>query len=89
LGFAEGEIEGATVGDFESMSEEFWMGGEEALHFGGWTEMVIAVESLLRMGLAEKCQGADALDDVVFPAVGTEGVVGRKRGDGGQAGLMD
>ena len=84
LGFAQGEIEGAAVSDFEAVSKQFRMGREKPLHFGGWTEVVLAVEALFGMGLAEQGQGADALDDIVLPAVGREGVVGRERSDGGK-----
>ena len=57
------------------------MGGEKSLHFGGGTEVVFAVEALFGMLLAEQGEGADALDDVVLPAVGRGGVVDGEGGD--------
>jgi hypothetical protein len=60
------------------------MRGEESLHFGWRTEMVFAVQVLFGMGLAEQGEGADALDNVIFPAVGRRGVVNGKGGDAGK-----
>jgi len=82
LRFAEGELEGATVGEFVGIGEKFGMGHEEAAHFGGGAEMVLAIEALFGMWLAKEREGADALDDVVFPTVGRRGVVDRETSNG-------
>ena len=82
LRFAESELEVAAVGKFVGVGEEFGMRGEEAAHFVGRTEMEFAVEPLFGMWLAEEREGADALDDVVFPTVGGRGVVGGESSKG-------
>ena len=48
--------------------------------------MVIAIEALVGMGLAQEGQGADALDDVILPAIGGRAVVDGQRGDARQMG---
>ena len=83
LGFAEGEGKGAAIGQFAGVGEQFGVGGEELLHFSWGTEMVFALRALFGVGLAEEGEGADALDYVVLPAVGGEGVVDGEGGDGG------
>src|SRR5260221_9293452 len=50
--------------------------------------MEIAVQSLFGMLLSQQSEGADALHNVVLPAVGREGVVDGERGDGGN-GVME
>jgi hypothetical protein len=66
------------------------MSDKELLHFGSGAEMVVAIEALFGMWLAEQGKSADALDDVVLPAVGGQRVMDRERGDGRQRidGLM-
>src|SRR5258708_22361704 len=60
------------------------MHGKELAHFGCRAEMVVAVQALVGMVLAQERQGADALDDIIFPAVGRQFVMDGKRGNARQ-----
>ena len=84
LRFAEGEGERAAVGDLAAVREQLGMRGKELPHFGWRPEMVFAVQALLGMRLAQERERADALHDVVLPAVGGQFVVDGERSDAGQ-----
>src|SRR5262252_3105739 len=88
LGFAEGELERAAVGQLVGIGEQLGIRGKESLHFSGGTEMEFALQALFGMVLPEQGEGADALDDVVLPAVGRGCVVDGEGGDR-RNGLMD
>jgi len=51
---------------------------KELPHFGWSAEMIIAVQTFFGMLLAKQREGADTLDDVVFPAVSGQFVVDRE-----------
>src|ERR1041385_4743248 len=64
--------------------EQFGVRGKQFLHLGRGTKMVISPEPLLWMLLTKQGQGADALDDVILPAVGRKFVMNRKGSEAGQ-----
>src|SRR5262249_37164457 len=64
--------------------QQFGMRGKPFVHFGCWPEIVMAAQPFFRMLLAQECQSADALDDIVFPAVGRKLVMNRQGSDAWQ-----
>src|SRR5439155_19730335 len=78
LRFAERKSEAAALGYFAAVGQQFRMRGKQFLHLGCGAKMIIALQTLFRMCLAQQCEGADALDDVVLPAIGRKLVVNWK-----------
>src|SRR5579859_5905585 len=75
LRFAGSDGEGATLGNFMTAREQLRMRGEEFAHFGRRPEMIMTAQAFLRMRLAQQSQGADALDNIVLPAVSRQFVM--------------
>lgn len=86
MGGAEGEGEGAALGDFAGVGEQLGGSGGESGEFGGAAEVVGALEAFIGVGLGEQGAGADALEQLPFEAVGGGGVVDAGAEDGGEGG---
>lgn len=82
LGLAEGELEGAAFGNFQGMSEPLGMIAAAEGHFARGAEVEGNGGAFGRMFLTEQGEGADALDDIIFEAIGRGGVMDGRTGDG-------
>ena len=91
LRFADREGKATAVGDFEAAREQIGARAKKPLHFSCGTEMVITIQTLFGMLLAQQSESADTLNNVVLPAVGGQFVMDGQRSDGrqGRNGLMD
>src|ERR1043166_3809355 len=78
LRLAQREFERATICNLAAANQQVRASGKELLHFDRRPEMKFAIETLFRMFLPQQCQSADALDDVILPAVCRAGVVNRE-----------
>ncbi len=82
LGLAEREFEGAAFGNFQGMGEPLGMVAAAEGHFTRGAEVKGNGGAFGGMLLAEQGEGANALDNIVFEAIGRGGVMDGRTGDG-------
>jgi len=80
LEFAQVEIKLAAVGNLDGVSQEMFPSAIDLPKFRRNWKMEVATRLFPGMFLSQQGQGADALDDIEFPAVGPLGVVDRRTG---------